>query len=56
MVVTYISTATAYIIPITRDLAEINVNILNPQFSCHKLDELAETVTETITGSYAVAK
>ena len=37
-----------YIIPIIRDLAEIGVNILNPQFSCHKLDELAETVRDRL--------
>ncbi len=31
-----------YIIPILKDLHEIGVNILNPQFSCHDLHELAD--------------
>ena len=33
-----------YIIPIIHDLADIGVDVLNPQFSCHNLEELADVV------------
>jgi len=37
-----------YILDIIPDLAEIGVDILNPQFSCFRLEELAETVHDKI--------
>jgi len=37
-----------YIMDIIPDLAEIGVDILNPQFSCFNLEELAETVHDKI--------
>ena len=37
-----------YILDIIPDLAEIGVDILNPQFSCFRLEDLAEAVYENI--------
>jgi len=35
-----------YIIDIVRDLAEIGVDVLNPQFSCFRLEDLAEAAAD----------
>lgn len=37
-----------YIIDIIPDLIEIGINVLNPQFSCHNLEELAKTTVGKI--------